>query len=49
MGKITVNEKCENPYRRCKRTDIIIAVRIKGKIRKLCSKCWDEIAEKKQW
>lgn len=44
------SEKCRNPWKNCKHTDIILEIMYKGKALPICRSCWNKIAKSnKQW
>ena len=47
---MTLSRKCKNPWKRCRREDIQVVIKYKGKLLPICRKCWLEIANSdKEW
>jgi len=41
---------CDNPWKKCNKKDITLAIVYRGKEKEICRKCWKEIAESdRQW
>ncbi len=46
-----MTETCANPWNhKCKNTDIVLSIVVKGQTLPICSRCWSEIADSnREW